>query len=292
MINREVRYKAVIHYKHFLPSLRKVSKIYGVSKSSLQRWVHADPCARKRKRKEMNELIRKTIDESIANNPFVTAADVSRHIATKCNVRMSRSTASRNIRKCGFTHKKAFNNVDYTHQLPIVQGFCDAYIDSNQIVCIDEAGLYVGDHCKKGYSKIGHRLRVKACRNLRRAKLTLLMAVSTTGVVGYEVLEHNCRKVDFIRFMDNLEVAPNTTIVMDNIAFHHSKEVAQVAITKGVRLLFTPPYSPKGNAIENVFGVLKREYRSLCPPNSTACDAIDYMSLYRGPIYYPQFLWL
>ena len=280
MINREVRYKAVIHYKHFLPSLRKVSKIYGVSKSSLQRWVRADPSYRKRKKKkEVNELVRNAIDDCIASNPFVTAIDVSRHIANTCNIRVSRSTVSRNIRKCGFTHKKAFRNVDYTHTIPVVQGFCDGYLQSDQIVCIDEAGLYIGDHCKKGYSKIGCRLRVKAGRTLRRSKLTLLLAVSANGIVGYDVLDHNCRKVDFVRFMETLDVMPGTTLVMDNIAFHHSKEVAEISNRKGTRLLFTPPYCPRGNAIENVFGVIKREYRSLCPPNSTSHDACDYASL-------------
>jgi transposase len=105
----------------------------------------------------------------------------------------------------------------------------------------------------------------------------LLLAVSASGIVGYEVLDHNCRKADFVRFVQALDVQPGTALVMDNIAFHHSKEVAAAAQLKGARLLFTPPYSPRGNAIENVFGVLKQEYRSRCPP--MACESFDYESL-------------
>jgi transposase len=278
MVPRELRYKAVIHYKHFLPSLRKVSRLYGVSKSSLQRWVHADPVFRKRrKKKEVQDCITDAINQCIAQNPFVTALDVSRHVASACNARMSRSTASRCIKRCGLSRKKAFRCVDYTHTLPVVQEFCDGYLQSEDIVCIDEAGLYVGDHCKRGYSPVGCRLRVKSGRTLRRSKFTLLLAVSASGIVGYEVLDHNCRKADFIRFIQGLQVRPGTTLVMDNIAFHHSKEVAEVAKLKGARLLFTPPYSPRGNAIENVFGALKHEYRSNCPPS--ACDSFDYESL-------------
>jgi transposase len=44
---REVRYRAVVHYKLFLHSLRKVAQLYNVSKSSLQRWIHNDPTIRK-----------------------------------------------------------------------------------------------------------------------------------------------------------------------------------------------------------------------------------------------------
>jgi hypothetical protein len=42
MISKETRYRAVVHYTHFLRSLRKVSAIYKVSKSSLQRWTSQD----------------------------------------------------------------------------------------------------------------------------------------------------------------------------------------------------------------------------------------------------------
>ena len=76
----------------------------------------------------------------------------------------------------------------------------------------DEAGFYVGDHCKYGYSKIGARLTTKSMSNLRRVKFTLLLAIS----FGYQLLEHNCSKADFVRFFNELEIPKNTTIVMDN----------------------------------------------------------------------------
>ena len=43
MHDLETRYKAVVHYNHFQRSLRVVSKLYKVSKSSLQRWVKLSP---------------------------------------------------------------------------------------------------------------------------------------------------------------------------------------------------------------------------------------------------------
>ena len=161
MISRELRYKAVIHYKHFMPSLRKVSRLYGISKTSLHRWVRADPACRKRRtKKDIRASIANEISQCIAQNPFVTALEVSRHVSSTCDARMSRSTAARYIKRCGFSYKKAFRRVDYSHTLPVVQGFCEGYLQSEEIVCIDEAGLYVGDHCKNGYSPVGCRLRL------------------------------------------------------------------------------------------------------------------------------------
>jgi len=34
-----IKNKAIIHYKYFLQSLRKVSKIYKIGKSTLSRWL-------------------------------------------------------------------------------------------------------------------------------------------------------------------------------------------------------------------------------------------------------------
>jgi hypothetical protein len=54
---------------------------------------------------------------------------------------------------------------------------------------------------------------------------------------------------------------------MDNIRFHHSKETVEVAKQNNFNLLHILPYSPRLNAIENVFGVLKPLYKKSCPKN-------------------------
>ena len=48
---------------------------------------------------------------------------------------------------------------------------------------------------------------------------------------------------------------------MDNVCFHHSKEVVNYIKTQDWSLLFKPPYSPWFNPIENVFSVVKNQYR-------------------------------
>lgn len=72
---RELRYRAVVHYKFFLPSLRKVARLYNVSKSSLQRWIHNDPTIRKvRSKKQADQRVRQCVKEFIEDNPFATWA--------------------------------------------------------------------------------------------------------------------------------------------------------------------------------------------------------------------------
>lgn len=110
MINRETRYKAVVHYRHFQRSLRQVSKIYGVSRSSLQRWVHKDPEAKRcaKRKKAMPQLLKACIEQRIKANPFINMIELAKDIQTECNIRMSSSSAGRHRRSCGITRKKPF----------------------------------------------------------------------------------------------------------------------------------------------------------------------------------------
>ncbi len=285
MIDTDTRYRSIVHSKYFLPSLRQVSKLYGVSKSSLQRCTRQNPRpAQRRRTKKRRSDIECAVQSCIASNPFVTARDVATHVTAACNVRMSPSTACRYIKRCGFSKKKAFRMVDHKHSLESVTEFCNNYMNSDNIVCIDEAGFYVGDHGRSGYSPVGSRLRVPVGKTVRRSKFTLLLAVSNTGVVGYKILDHNCRKADFVDFITHLDVRPMSTLVMDNIAFHHSAQTKDAIQLKQCRALYIPPYSPRCNAIENIFGALKHEYRSRCPPTARS-SAEHYNMLLHGMIH-------
>lgn len=270
-INSEIRHRAVVHYKYFMPSLRKVCKLYAVSKSSLHRWVNASSSSekashiRKPRHHERAVHIRECVERHVERNPFVTMSDLAAMIRRECGMNCSRSTAHRHRVGCGYTRKKAYRAVEHVSpDLPRVREFCTSHINATNIVCIDEAGFYVGENPRYGYTMRGKRLHVTAGHTLRRSKFTLILAISPRGIVDYQILDHNCRKPDFVRFVENLPLAPGTDILMDNIRFHHSKETLHAIHCKGCRALFIPPYSPKFNAIENAFGVIKPAFRRQC----------------------------
>jgi transposase len=64
----------------------------------------------------------------------------------------------------------------------------------------------------------------------------------------------------FATFLDALDLPNGTVIMLDNVAFHHSKIAKVAADKKGFELLFTPPYSPWFNPIEEVFSIVKRAF--------------------------------
>lgn len=117
-------------------------------------------------------------------------------------------------------------------------------------------------------------------RTLRRKKYTIVMAISKHRIVHYKILSSNCNLSAYKSFIEELQLPHETTLLMDNVQFHKSKEMNNVYTAMGFKVLFVPPYSPKMNAIENVFSYIKREYRSICPVHVQ--DNFDYVGSFES----------
>ena len=81
--------------------------------------------------------------------------------------------------------------------------------------------------------------------------------VSPQRIEHWEKLEGSYNKEKIVVFLANLKLPSNTIFLIDNVSFHHSKEVVAFAATKGWKLLYTPPWF---NPIEGVFSIIKRQY--------------------------------
>lgn len=71
---------------------------------------------------------------------------------------------------------------------------------------------------------------------------------------------------------------PNSVLIMDNCSIHHGGRVAELAVARGVLLLYLPPYSPDFNPTEKAFAVLKAHLRrnqvmANMPPDEK-CDVL------------------
>jgi transposase len=92
----------------------------------------------------------------------------------------------------------------------------------------------------------------------RRCKVNLVMAVHPIiGVVSYKGYKHSINTLTFLDFLQNV-LLPNLpkdtkAILMDNVSFHHSKDVCSLLKTNNLQPLFIPPYTPRCNPIEEVF---------------------------------------
>ena len=57
-------------------------------------------------------------------------------------------------------------------------------------------------------------------------------------------------------------------VVMDNLSVHKTKEVREVLEEHGIEVIYTPPYSPECNAIEEGISKVKNEIRSNSDKNA------------------------
>jgi transposase len=271
MYNLDTRVTAIVHYKHFCKSVRKISRIYGVSKSSVQRWVNQGlekPQRNARHVPALADVVQNYIRQFVSANPFITSATLSERLKVDCGFSRSRRTISRYLSLLKFTRKKAYRVVDYQHSPENVAAFCADYLGcpSDHLISIDETAFYVGDHGAFGYSPKGCRLNVAFAKSLRRKKFTVVTAVTAKGIHHYQVIEGSCKKTDFIKFIETMPAVPKgTRLIMDNVQFHHSVQTKAAILEKGCEPLYVPPYSPKFNAIEQVFAAMKTAYRKDCP---------------------------
>ena len=197
------------------------------------------------------------IEKTLCDRPFITMDSLASLIRQNHNVSFSGRTISRYSLEAGFTYKKAVTCVDYSHDNTLVRNFCSRFqtaIKNKNLVCIDEACFYVGDHPRKGRARKGSKLAIGTGKSLRKTKFTLLLAIGINGIEGYKIQETNCKIDNFVDFVNDLNLPKGSVLLMDNLRAHHSSDVAYASLMKGFELLFTPPYSPRCNPIEKVFG--------------------------------------
>ena len=268
--------KIILDYKQYIPSIRKVAEKYNVSKSTAHSWIVKDNNAKdltfKRKEYKKREHPAKKevmtcLNQTLQTRPFITMSEMSSLLKEKCGVTLSDRTVNRYSSEAGYTVKKAGVIVNHKHNNVQVQSFCERFISAykdDNLYCIDEAGFYVGDHPRKGRSKRGTRLAVANTTTLRKTKFSFGMAISPKGIIATQVMTHNFKKPDFVRFFNEINLPNGAVILMDNLKAHHSVVVKEVLETRGFTPLYTPPYSPRCNPIEKVFGKIKPLYRHKC----------------------------
>lgn len=100
-------------------------------------------------------------------------------------------------------------------------------------------------------------------KTIPRKNTSVIAAISKRGLLNYKSQNKPFEKSSFPEFLKHLKLPPRTTLLMDNVSFHYSKDVKAWAHENKINLLYTPPYSPWFNPIENFFSFVKSSYRRL-----------------------------
>jgi len=256
--------KLANHMYSLIPSLRKVAVLLQVSHTSVSRWLKNPNIAKYvRKGTTKLSLTVETIRVAIINDPFISIIKMKGLIWDVLNISVSRELIRIAIKTIGMSRKKArffsrpSNLGDKTKAFVETR---DSFKSQGRyFVSLDETSFGRNGNVQYGYAPIGQQLRIK--RNVpRMTTVSSLVVVSDSNIVKREEVTGSFNSERFATFLDTLDLPHGTVIMLDNVAFHHSKIAKAAADRKGFELLFTPPYSPWFNPIEEVFSIVKRSF--------------------------------
>lgn len=145
---------------------------------------------------------------------------------------------------------------------------------SNNLVYLDESGFEENVYRPYGWSQRGQK--TYGVRNGKRGIRTSLIA----GKRGKELLapvlfQGSTNALWFNQWLEQHlipELKPNSTLILDNAAFHRKDDVFRIAEQAGHKVWFLPPYSPDFNRIEQDFAILKK--RRIYSTPGTSLDNI------------------
>ena len=254
----------MIHYTHFLRSLRKVANIYKVSKSTLSRWLRGTGHFRQQRKGRIEERVYSAIRTLVQTNANVSLADIKHHLRTTNVFNRSISSIQKAVRKAGVTRKRLSQIAEVSPQNETVYAAQKTLFENNfnKIISIDETCFYSTDHSRYGYAFVGKRARICVSKKrMSRTKVSLLLATSSEQVIGFKVFVGSCDSNMFAEFIRSLPNITGSTLLMDNVAFHKTRAVRAQTEAKGASIFFTPPYSPWYNPVETTFAILKHRFR-------------------------------
>ena len=256
------RTKAVVHYCHFVKSLRKVASVHQVGAASLSRWVKHGLGSKHshvadQSRPALPDSIAHLVQAIVTRNPFVRLNDIVNELKPQHDVRASRSTVQRAMKLAGLTHKLAQRDSGNDSLVKPHPFLLDKVLDEDS-VALDETCFYLNDSKRRGWGPKGSRVR--KAKMASRINMSMLLAIDKSGVVASETIYGNFNTASFANFVARMP--PGRRLVMDNVSFHKAKAVRAVAAEGRCDLVYTPPYCPWFNPAEYAFSVAKASFRN------------------------------
>jgi transposase len=247
-----------------MKSLRKVAFFINISRSTVHRWISYESNERKTRVSMIKPIVLQSIEAYVKTHPFATILETRKVVSEEFKINPSKELVRLALKKCGFTRKRARQFSQPNNLEEKINSFIqerDVYIKENRtIVSIDETSFGRNVLPPIGYSKKGERLRVKRPKVYIKTQSVLACISNTDSNVIYEQRSGSYDAVAFTNFLRKLTYKPGTVFLLDNVRFHHTRFVKDLAEKRQWILLYTPPYSPVFNPIEGVFSIVKRHY--------------------------------
>ena len=271
----DYKLSGIKHYKQ-TGDYTKTCRVFDCKRQTLKRWVEKYskrmPLTRKERQQGSYKIPKSLVQfakQRIRAKPDIFMKDLLNEIQTEFpKIDISRQHLGEILRDNNRTRKRlrhiheplTYRGKERNHAKEISDYYAEMNgKDIDKIIALDETAIYASLHGTYGRCELGRRCAYKTTDNKIFKKYSLLIAIHTKGVVGWELYEEGAvnseRLTAFIQkyITDSFE---HNTIIMDNAGFHKTQEVKQ-EIQKRNSFVYTVPYYPRSNPIENFFSQLK-----------------------------------
>ena len=271
----DIKLKAVKYYKK-INNYVQVCEIFECSPRSLKRWVdkydkdkNVDRKDRQPGSYKLNKNHVQFIKEILIKNNTITMEELHIQIKNKFkDLDISRQYLSDIIRDNNITLKRAtFEHFPKTYrgeerdekaELKEFYKNIKKY-KLDDIISIDETSISTSLSVNYCRDTIGKRCIIKTTDNSVFKKYSLIVAISNKKCLGYELYESGAVNADrFNIFITNiLKDVKNKLVILDNGQIHKKEETKNIIKKSENNLLYTIPYHPRLNCIEQWFNQIK-----------------------------------
>ena len=141
--------------------------------------------------------------------------------------------------------------------------------DYTKTICLDETSIPLNMTLSYGRSRSGTRV-IKKTNKYPYKRFNLLCAISADKVIGWKLYPERkgCVKTnDILEFYDEFikNKYKNHLVIMDNAVIHKSKIIRETIENSKNELLYSVPYHPETNSIEEFFSQLKHHIKKESP---------------------------
>lgn len=266
-----------------IESIRKVSLLLDCSKTSIQRWLdeYFETGKIEKTYKQRKSIITTNIldfiKELLKNNNTITLGKIKKKINQKFKIDISISYLYYIIKyRLNMTYKQLRKKYYPLKKLPTLKKDKYEYykelnkVGKDNILSIDETGFYLNMKKSNARCQKGSRC-YDTTYTYPFVKFNFICAIKNGKVIGYKLYKDrggidaekfNTFYNDFIKNKYTKHL-----IILDNARFHKSQFVKDNIINSDNKIIYSLPYNPSLNPIENLFSQLKSHIKNKSPDN-------------------------
>jgi len=278
----DYKISAIKYYLKGNKTLKHTCKIFDCKHKSLSRWIkiyknHGNVKRKKRTNKNLKitDNINKFVKDYTKKYPTTTLWDLSKLVKKKYKINLSDSSIHNIFERNKITRKRLRNKYYPENRLETEEDALQEFYNKlktynyKKTICLDETSIYLNMTLSYGRSKSGSRV-IKKTTKYPYKRYNLLCAISANKIVGwklYKDIKGGIKTDNIIEFYnDNIKNKyTNHLIIMDNAVTHRSTRIKDLIKNSNNHLLYSVPYNPATNAIEEFFSQLKHYIKKESP---------------------------